>query len=237
MKPIIGIVGRCGFTMSDEVNNIRVPEKYRMCIIKNGGIPIGIMPPQLVEYQDCVPSNLKRLSDEEQEILIRQLEMCDGILIPGGLKRFEYDLFILDYALKHDIPVLGICLGMQILSMIDKDGNFVTNLEKIDSEINHADYSNSLIHEVEIAKDSKLYSILGKDKFLVNSRHRMMVTDPGTFEVYGRSSDGVIELLERHDKKFVIGVQWHPEMMMDDVYQQRIFKAFVDYCKEDCYGN
>lgn len=231
MKPIIGIVGRCGFTTSDEVNNIRVAEKYRICIIKSGGIPIGIMPPQLVEYQDSAPSGLDRLTIEEKEILTRQLDMCDGILIPGGLKRFEYDIFILKYALEKNIPILGICLGMQILTMIDEEGNQILNLEEIMSS-NHAQYDNNLAHNVNISKKSKLYSIIGKDKFMVNSRHRMMVTNPSLFTVYGRSDDGVIELIERHDKKFAIGVQWHPEMMLDDKDQMKIFDSFVDACRE-----
>ncbi|MBQ7105524.1 MAG: gamma-glutamyl-gamma-aminobutyrate hydrolase family protein [Bacilli bacterium] len=231
MKPIIGIVGRCGFTTSDEVNNIRVAEKYRICIIKSGGIPIGIMPPQLVEYQDSAPSGLARLTIEEKEILTRQLDMCDGILIPGGLKRFEYDIFILKYALEKNIPILGICLGMQILTMIDEEGNQILNLEEIMSS-NHAQYDNNLAHNVNISKKSKLYSIIGKDKFMVNSRHRMMVTNPSLFTVYGRSDDGVIELIERHDKKFAIGVQWHPEMMLDDKDQMKIFDSFVDACRE-----
>lgn len=232
MKPLIGIVGRCGYTSSDEVNNIRVSEKYRMCVIRSGGVPFGIMPPQMVEYQDSIPSKLDKLTPEEKEILTRQLDLCDGIIFPGGLKRFEYDIFILDYALKKDIPILGICLGMQILTMLDKDSNFVTNLEKIDSFIEHADYSNNLVHEVVISKESKLYSIIKKDRFLVNSRHRMKITNPGTFSVYGTSSDGVIELIERHDKKFAIGVQWHPEMMIDDKNQQLLFDSFVDSCRE-----
>ena len=232
MKPFIGIVGRCGFTTSDEVNNIRVPEKYRIAIIKSGGVPLIISPPQLIEYQDAIPSQIDKLTEEEKDILTRQLELCDGILLPGGLKRFEYDVFILDYALKHDIPILGVCLGMQILSMIDKDGNFVTNLEKIESDINHADYSNSLVHDVIISKDSIMYKILGIEVIKVNSRHRMQVIDPGTFEVYGKSSDDVIEVLERHDKKFALGVQWHPEMMLDDSLQKLIFDAFVNACKE-----
>ena len=231
MKPIIGIVGRCGFTANDEVNNIRVAEKYRICIIKSGGIPIGIMPPQLVEYQDSAPSRLARLTIEEKEILTRQLDMCDGILIPGGLKRFEYDIFILKYALEKNIPILGICLGMQILTMMDEDGNQILNLEEISSS-NHACYDNNLVHNVNISEDSKLYSIIGKDKFMVNSRHRMMVTNPSLFTVYGRSDDGVIELIERHDKKFAIGVQWHPEMMLEDKDQMKIFDSFVDACRE-----
>ena len=79
---------------------------------------------------------------------------------------------------------------------------------------------------------SKLYEIIKKDVIKVNSRHRMKVTDPGTFEVYGKSSDDVIEVLERHDKKFALGVQWHPEMMLDDSLQKLIFDAFVNACKE-----
>lgn len=230
MKPLIGIVGRCGFTSSDEVNNIRVPEKYRMCIIRSGGIPLGIMPPQFVEYQDAVPSKIDKLTEEEKEILTRQLDLCDGILLPGGLKRFEYDIFILDYALRHDIPILGICLGMQILTMIDSNGNQILNLEKIDSVIDHADYEKNIVHSVTISKDSKLFDIIKKDTFFVNSRHRMKVTNTGTFLAYGKSSDGIIELIERHDKKFAMGVQWHPEMMIDDKDQQLIFDAFVKAC-------
>ena len=229
MKPLIGIVGRCGFTSSDEVNNIRVPEKFRIAIIKSGGVPFIITPPQKVEYQDAVPSSLEKLTLEEKEILTRQLELCNGILIPGGLKRFEYDLFIIDYALKHDIPVLGICLGMQIMTMVDEEGNHLLNLEKVEE---HAKYDNSLVHEVVISHESKLYEIIGKDRFMVNSRHRMMVTNPSTFTVYGKSGDGVIELIERHDKKFAIGVQWHPEMMMDNEDQMKIFDSFIDACRE-----
>lgn len=228
MKPIIGIVGRCGFTSSDEVNNIRVPEKYRIAIINSGGIPFILCPPQVVEYQDAIPSQLSKLTEEEKEILTRQLDLCNGILIPGGLKRFEYDLFIMDYAIKHDIPVLGVCLGMQIMTMIDQDGNYVLNLEKVD---NHAEYDNSLVHEVNLLPNSKLYSIVGKDNFMVNSRHRMMVVNPGTFKVCAKSND-VIEGIEREDKKFMVGVQWHPEMMLDDADQMKLFKSFVDACRE-----
>ncbi len=234
MKPLIGIVGRCGLTVSDEANNIRVPEKYRICIIEAGGVPFIIMPPQKVEYESSKPSELEHLTLEEKDILIRQLELCDGILLPGGLKRFEYDLFILDYALKHDIPILGICLGMQIMTMLDVNGQQVLNLEKIDSNVNHAAYGEDLVHEVNISKDSKLFQILGVDHFMVNSRHRMKITDPGTFTIYGQSGDGVIELIERHDKKFAIGVQWHPEMMTSyDHRQQLLFDSLVKAASEE----
>ena len=173
------------------------------------------------------------MTKEEKEILTRQLELCDGILLPGGLKRFEYDLFVLDYALKHDLPILGICLGMQIMTMLDQNGEQVLNLEKIDTDIKHDNYDTDRVHEVAISKDSQLYRIVGKDRFVVNSRHRMQVTDTSTFNAYGKSDDGVIELIERHDKKFAIGVQWHPEMLLEDETQQLIFKGFIDSCNEE----
>ncbi len=228
MKPIIGIVGRCAMINDFNINTMSIAEKCRMCVIKAGGVPIGILPTQEVEYYDMVPSSLPPLSDMEKEVLVSQLKLCDGILFPGGSKRFNYDLFILNYALENDIPILGICLGMQIFTMVDSMGNSIVNLEKINSNICHADYDNSLSHEVTISKDSKLYEILGKETFMVNSRHVMKITDPGTFKVYGNSNDGVAELIERHDKRFAIGVQWHPEMMaLSDDLQMKIFEAFV----------
>lgn len=231
MKPLIGVVGRCG-TAGDQFNNIKFPEKIRMCVIRSGGVPIGILPPQMVEYQEMIPSVLDELTDEEKELLTRQLDLCDGIIFPGGSKRFEYDLFILNYALKRNIPILGICLGMQILSMVDEVGNYVMNLEKIDSFINHCEEDKELAHCVELSKDSKLYSIIKKDKFLVNSRHHMKIVNPGTFNVCATSEDGVIEAIERTDKKFALGVQWHPEMMMNDANQKLIFDSFVGACRE-----
>ncbi len=235
MKPIIGIVGRSGiYTDSDvKFNSLFFAEKCRMCIIKGGGTPIGILPSQIVEYNDSVPSKLPSLSEEEKEVLISQIKLCDGILFPGGTKRFNYDLFILNYALEHDIPILGICLGMQIFTMVDENGNSVVSLEKIESDVNHSDYLNSTVHSVTISKDSKLYQIIGEETFMVNSKHKMKIVDPSTFKIYGYSSDGIPELIERHDKKFAIGVQWHPEVLaLSDEKQMNIFRAFVDACKK-----
>lgn len=237
MKPIIGIIPRSYSNLDQDgnvvSNFIYFGEKIRMNLIKSGGIPIGILPPQLVEYNQSIPSELPPLSEEEKQMLIDQVKLCDGLLFPGGSKRFECDMFILDYALKHDIPILGICLGMQTFTFVDEEGNYILNVERIEGDFNHNDHDNNLSHEVTISKNSKLYQILGKETFTVNSKHVMKIKDPGTFTIYGYSSDGIPELIERHDKKFAIGVQWHPEgLVVDDPDQAKLFEAFVEACKK-----
>ncbi len=236
MKPIIGIIPR-GYSNLDQNGNvisnfICFQEKIRTNLIKAGGIPIGILPPQLVEYSQSIPSKLPLLTSLEKQMLIDQIKLCDGILFPGGSKRFECDMFILDYALKHDIPILGICLGMQTFTFVDEEGNYNLNVERIVGNFNHGNYNNNVFHEVTISKDSKLYQILGKSTFIVNSTHLMRINNSGTFTIYGYSSDGVPELIERHDKKFAIGVQWHPEgLVANDPDQAKLFEAFVEACK------
>ena len=96
MKPIIGIVGRCDKSYLDKTT-ICVFDNYRKAVIKYGGIPILILPPQDIDYFNSNPKDLDRLTNEEKNILIKQLELCNGIIMPGGNKRFEYDNFICDY--------------------------------------------------------------------------------------------------------------------------------------------
>lgn len=231
---IIGISSR--YFCDDDLKGsiIGIPEAYRRAVLKCGGTPIMILPPQDVEYYSSIPSKLNKLTNFEKEKIIDQLKLCDGVIIPGGIKRFEYDIFILKYCLDNDIPILGICLGMQIFTMMDENGDMVHFNRKIESNIDHFILDNDEVHKVKIDKKSKLYKILGVQSFTVNSRHRMEVTNPGVFEIVGYSEDGVIEALERKDKKFAIGVQWHPEMLVlkNDKIAIKLFKAFIDAAKE-----
>ena len=104
-----------------------------------------------------------------------QLSLCDGIVIPGGIKRFEYDVYALDYAIKHDIPTLGICMGMQVMTMLNEQGEMVTSNSKIESNINHCQLDNNYVHDVIHDKESILYKILGKYRIRVNSCNTMKV--------------------------------------------------------------
>lgn len=151
--------------------------------------------------------------------------MCDGIIIPGGCKIYQYDKFIANYAIENNIPILGICLGMQILATVDCEGEKV--VERIVNGVDHQ-IKELFAHEIEIAKDSRLYSILENERFLVNSKHRCNILKTNKFDIVGYSDDGIIEAIERKDKKFALGLQWHPEIIFEECIEARkIFEAFI----------
>lgn len=224
MKPIIGIVGRPNFP-DEKDSNIVVKESYRKAIITNGGIPFLILPPKLINYNNATPSENQDLTNEEKEILIKQLEKCDGILIPGGYKVFSHDFFILDYVIKNNIPTLGICLGMQTMS------NYKQEYWNEKNTTNHFDMSGNYLHKVNIDRESQLYKIIEQEQIMVNSIHNYHAIKSGIYVICGKSEDNLIEALELPGQKFNIGVQWHPELLNDEP-SQKLFKEFIDSSKK-----
>ena len=93
----------------------------------------------------------------------------------------------------------------------------------------HFNLSNMEMHDVIIDKDSKLYSMIKKEKFVVNSIHKCKIDNPGVYSIKGFANDNIIELLELNGKGFNIGVQWHPEFITDKEEENQIFKEFIDY--------
>ena len=237
MKPIIGIIVRPHKTETD-LDCMMVLDGYRRSVILSGGVPLFICPTQNVNFSITHPKDAPKVTDEEKEDLIRMLKMCDGIIMSGGSRMYDYDLVITDYAYKNDIPVLGICLGMQIMvSYLLKEEIRTNVLEKIDIEkyINHNELELPYVHNVTLNKDSKLFSILGKDTIKVNSRHKYVAKNKeyDNFDIIAFSEEGFPEGIEVKDKKFFIGVQWHPETMYDyDENMRKIFEFFIDITKE-----
>ena len=232
-KPIIGIISRPAINFEGP-NELFILEKYRTAIIKSGGIPIGILPTQDLEYEKNKPSQTKRLDDNEKKDLIREIKMCDGIILSGGNKFYEYDEFICEYALNKDIPLLGICAGMQAMARIDNRKKYedYRNI-KNNTGINHYKMDEPYVHEVHIYKDSMLGNIIGQNIIKVNSVHNYHITKTNEFIVSGISEDGFIEAIEMKNKKFIIGVQWHPEKIIDqDEPSRKIFESFINICKK-----
>ena len=219
MKPIIGIVARVEYP--GETHKLVIEEEYRMAIIKHGGIPLCICPCGNIDYTTTRFSNQEELTDEEKKMLIEQIKLCNGLLLPGGFKINKFDRFIAQYAIENDIPMLGICLGMQVIASYGRE---LWN-EKNNSFINHK--VKGLAHNITIDKSSKLFSIIKTDKIMVNSRHLYHVLPNDYFAISSVSDDNYIESIEIKDKKFIIGVQWHPESM-NDPYSTKLFKAFLN---------
>ncbi|WP_213454531.1 gamma-glutamyl-gamma-aminobutyrate hydrolase family protein [Rhizomonospora bruguierae] len=136
--------------------------------------------------------------------------------------RDRAELALLAAALAADLPVLGVCRGMQLLT-VAYGGSLHQHLPEVIGDDRHqpapAVYGT---HRVRFAPGSRIAGIMAGDGE-VNSYHHQGVADPGRLTVTGWADDGVVEVAEDPAKRFVLGVQWHPEYL-DDV---RLFRALV----------
>ena len=233
-KPIIGIVGRIEKVENPLYNRnvMSVVEDYRKAIIKSGGIPIVILPTEEIGFtrfkEDVIEE--ETMTEKVKADLVEQIKLCNGIILPGGCKIFEYDKFICKYALDNNIPILGICLGMEIMAAVDSKDEKV--IDKINNGINHKSLD-MFVHNVKLDDKSNLYNIVGNKEFKINSRHICNVLKTNKFDIVGYSEDGIIEAIENKANKFAIGVHWHPETIYEEsVESKKLFNNFVEICRE-----
>lgn len=195
-KPIIGIVTRL------ENNMHKINKSLIDNITKCGGLCLGIINEERYSYE---------FLDRDKLIIDNILKICDGFVIPGGSTESYLDKYIIEYATKNNIPILGICLGMQEMSSF-------LDLEEVP---NH-NKSNRYVHKVNIDKNSLLYKIFKKDIY-VNSRHNYKIKNLNGYKVVGSCLD-VIEAIEKEDNTFNVGIQWHPE----DIDNEELFNYFIN---------
>ena len=159
--------------------------------------------------------------DEETDInkILEQINMCDGIIIPGGNIYSDIDKRIARYLYDIDKPTLGICLGMQIM------GEALGGKIEILDNLNHIT-NDEYAHYVRIKKDTKLYYILNAELINVNSRHKYHLVNTN-LTVNAYSNDYIIEGIESKDKKFYIGVQYHPESIYYDINSKLLIEEFI----------
>jgi len=219
-RPIIGVSARPYITDNGR-NALVILEPIRRAIINAGGIPHIILP-----TQDMIYINNKEapLSDEDKQILNDQIDLCDGIIMPGGDFIYFYDKYICEVANNKNMPLLGICMGMQVMCNYNNDNKNIF----IDG---HRDLSKDYVHSVEILKNTKLHEIIGEDKIMVNSIHKTTVPNSGDYTISALAKGNIIEAVEKKDKLFNIGVQWHPERTNDNP-SKKIINAFINACNK-----
>ena len=211
-KPVIGITGNYGEL------TCKLGEGYYKSICKAGGVPV-IIPP---------------LSDTDS--IINTLDHIDGLLLSGGAdfnplyageepqpklsginsERDLPELLITQLAYNRQIPILGICRGIQTIAMT-LGGKVMQDI----SETAHLKHSQDAdrsepTHSVNIVEGSILSNLYGEQHIYVNSFHHQAVGDTGQrFWVTARSADGIIEAIESTEHKSIMGVQWHPECLSE----------------------
>lgn len=181
-----------------------------------------------------------------------------GLLLPGGgdihpenfnqewhpkIKyvdedRDDLELTLFEEAYNKDIPIFGICRGIQIMS-VAMGGDLYQDIDSVypNQALTHpAQNKKDSKHTIEIASGSKLGSIIGEKVVEVNSAHHQAVDEIGDgFVVTARSSDGIVEAIENPSKDFVLGVQYHPERMIASPefkeHRRKLFAEFIQATK------
>ena len=160
---------------------------------------------------------------ENKGKVLKLLEKVNGILLPGGNKVGKLDFFLINYAIVNKLKLLGICQGMQSMAIYNSN-------EKIIKIGNGKHKQNEgYVHKVKLY-DSKLKNLINKEELYVNSHHMETVTGSNYFRVIGISDDGLIEAIESDNNIFQLGIEWHPEKMIDyDLDSRIILNSFVNY--------
>ena len=204
---------------------------------------------QMLEGLGALPVIMPLTTDET--VLERFLDLCDGLVLSGGADidparygqideglcggisplRDEVEISLCRRAVERDMPVLGICRGHQILN-VALGGTMYQDLKVQQGTTFEHMVPNpvgGMVHEVAIVPGSPLAALQGAETMMVNSRHHQAVRDvaPGLV-VQATSPDSVIESVYLPGKRFVWGVQWHPESIWDiSEENRRIAEEFL----------
>lgn len=151
--------------------------------------------------------------------IISNINLCEGIIMQGGDNFLPVHKNIIKYLYEKDIPLLAICMSMQAMGEVFNG--------KLKPVINHKS-KEKYVHYVNIKKGTLLYDIIKSEKIMVNSSHKevLQFTDLN-ISAYCE----FIEAIEDNNKRFFLGVQWHPEKMITyDINSILIFKYFKEVC-------
>jgi len=238
-RPLIGYPSRSGLVTTEPAGST-VPrfannESYAYAIAAAGGAPVMI---------PSIP---------DDDVLASIYAALDGLLLTGGPDvtparygqerhaltdegddRMEYaEAYLARRALDDGLPILGICRGQQMLTVVAGGTLHQHVADAVGGDIAHPDYLHPRDytgHTVRVVPDSRLAQAVGREDVPVNSMHHQAIcTLPPAFKAVAVAPDGVVEAIERPGSPFVVAVQWHPEeLYRARVDQAALFRAFVD---------
>lgn len=240
MRPLIGIP--CHSGESTETNRPKRPiyynnRSYIHAVERAGGVPV------LIPILDDLVG---------LEALLPRL---DGLLLSGGIdvdprhyqeephpllgdtnpKLDELEITLARWALHEDIPTLGICRGTQVIN-VALGGSLYQDLnDQYPGSLRHPNWDlprNKIIHSVQLEANSRIAKVLGTREVPVNSLHHQAVKqEPECIKITGRAEDGVVELIEVPEHRFMLGAQCHPEELYNEYPMWRqLFEAFIHAC-------
>lgn len=218
--PIIGITGYAGQPAGNPT--FTLSQAYAHAVASAGGAPL-ILPPHL-----------------EQAPLRAVFHGIDGLVLSGGgdihpaafgdqdrgllgrvdRQRDKTELSLARWALTEGLPVLAICRGLQVLN-VAAGGTLIHDIPtEVPDALTHSSSADrptaEIAHTVLVEPNTRLAALLGTDNLGTNSAHHQAAKAIGDdLVVTARASDGVIEAMEAPDHPFYIGVQWHPEVMVE----------------------
>lgn len=209
-----------------------VSDAYIQAILGAGGVPVVL--PVVVD----------------QEAIAEQADLVDGLLLSGGgdiqpqlfgeepvcqlgkvlPERDLHELSLVKIAVTAAKPILGICRGCQLLN-IALGGSIYQHLSPLETNLQHDQQSPGYYtgHTVILEAGSKLASLWGT-VVMTNSFHHqaIKVAAPG-MNITARTKDGIVEAIEHDTAPFIVGVQWHPELMLDS--QTNMLALFIAFVK------
>ncbi|NUN50236.1 MAG: gamma-glutamyl-gamma-aminobutyrate hydrolase family protein [Candidatus Brocadiae bacterium] len=226
MKPLIAL------NMNQEAQVYSLRHSYRDAVVAAGGIPVFLPPLADLDDVDAV------------------LEGVDGVVLTGGgdidparfgqkphgslttvlQPKHDSDFRLAARALEFRLPTLGICYGMQLLTVL-RGGDLIQDIPSmIPGACDHyGSPEKDSEHPVTLEEGSLIHRIVGKTRLSINSHHHQGAGKTGSLKVTARSEDGVVEAVEPREQGdgWVLGVQWHPERMPGRVDMIAIYGALV----------